>query len=84
MEKDRFAFDECKSTAFRYSDLKGGELEDCIKWCCVKSVRRAQEKVQRSYCEVRGEEAARWEGEGGREWLLFSTKIISYKFNWDK
>ena len=35
-----------------YADVHGGELEDCIKWCPVKTVRRAQEKVQRSYNEV--------------------------------
>jgi hypothetical protein len=31
--------------------VKGGELENCIKWGCVKTVQRAKEKVQRSYCE---------------------------------
>jgi hypothetical protein len=35
----------------RYADVRGGELEHCIKWGSVKSVRRAQEKVQRSYGE---------------------------------
>ncbi len=39
-------------TTFRYADVKGTELENCIKWCSVKTVRRAQEKVQRSYGEV--------------------------------
>ena len=38
--------------ACRYADVQAGGLEDRVKWCTVKSVRRAQEKVQRSYNEV--------------------------------
>ncbi len=36
----------------RYADIKEGGLEDRVKWCSIKSVSRAQEKLQRSYCEV--------------------------------
>ncbi len=33
----------------RYADVRWGELVHCIKWGCVKTAQRAQEKVQRSY-----------------------------------
>ena len=36
---------------YRYADVRGGELENSIKWGRVKTVQRAQEKVQRSYGE---------------------------------
>ncbi len=32
-----------------YADVRGYEAEHHIKWGCVKTVQRAQEKVQRSY-----------------------------------
>ncbi len=39
-------------SVYRYAEVHGGGLEECIKWCPVKTIHRAQEKVQRSYNEV--------------------------------